>query len=204
MGKSVALKRLTRGFLDFRYAAYTGYLLLLLPLGLVAFSSAQASLACKFYSWRNQELRYHTTYRYTEAETHAAQSRYPPLPVKGVYAIARLYAIEPDAPEARPCSNLSIEKRLFLQRRDDPEFVLREISEFYAEDGTLITTNSQVVTEQMPRTGYYMAHDLLPIPEDAPPGRYHLVTKLILTKEGRKATFLLGSSKTEYRILPLD
>lgn len=179
-------------------------LLFLLPLWLLPARSADASLLCKLYRWRNQELRYHTSYQYDEDETRTAREKYKPLPAKGVYAIARLYAIEPDMAEARPCSNLTIKKRLFLQRRDDSDFVLSEISEFYAEDGTLITTNSQVITEQIQRTGYYMAHDPLPIPEEAPPGRYQLVIKIVLTKKGRKTAFLLASTKTEYRILPLD
>ncbi len=175
-----------------------------MPLWLLPAISADASLLCKLYKWRNQEVRYHTSYQYDEEETRTAQGKYKPLPAKGVYAIARLYAIEPDTREARPCSNLTIRKRLFLQRRDDPDFVLSEISEFYAEDGTLITTNRQAVTEQIQRTGFYRAHDPLPIPEDAPPGRYELVTKLVLTKKGRKTAFLLASTKTAYRILPLD
>lgn len=193
-----------KGFHDLRCPYRSGHLLLLLSLWLLPLSSADASLLCKFYSWRNQEVRYQTTYQYAEDDTRAAQQRYKPLPAKGVYAIARLYAIEPDAPEARPCSNLAIKKKLFLQRQDDPDLVLREISEFYAEDGTLITTHNQVVTEQIQRTGYYVAHNPLPIPEDTPPGRYQLVTKLVLSKKGRKTPFLLASKKTEYRILPLD
>lgn len=190
--------------LDRRCLAKAGPLLLLLSFWLLPASSIDASLLCKLYSWRNQEVRYQTSYQYDEDETRTARQKYKPLPAKGVYAIAKLYVIEPDTPEARPCSNLTIKKKLFLQRRDDPDFVLSEISEFYAEDGTLITTNSQAITEQIQHSGYYIAHDPLPIPEDAPPGRYQLVTKLFLTKKDRKRAFLLGSTKTEYRILPLD
>lgn len=189
---------------DRRCPAKAAPLLLLLPLWLLPASSADASLMCKFYGWRNQGLRYHTNYHYNDNETRTARKKYKPLPSNGVYAIARLYAIEPNMAETRPCSNLTIKKRLFLQKKDDPDFVLSEISEFYAEDGTLITTNHQAITEQIQRTGFYMAHDRLPIPEDTPPGRYQLVTKLVLTKKGRKRAFLLGSTKTEYRILPLD
>ena len=186
-----------------RYRTKRAQLLLLVSL-VVPTLNAPASLLCKLYSWRNQEVRYHTTYRYAEGETQAALSKHKPLPGKGVYAVARIYTVEADTVETRPCANLMIRKRLFLQRRDDPDFVLSEISEFYAEDGTLITTNKQVITGQLQRTGYYVATDPLPIPEDAPPGDYQLITKLVLTKKGRKAAFLLASTKTAYRILPLD
>jgi hypothetical protein len=193
---------------DLRHPAKAGPLLLLplflLALWLMPARNVDASLRCKLYNWRNQEVRYQTSYRYDEAETRTARQKYKPLPAKGVYAIAKLYVIEPDSAETRPCSNLTIKKKLFLQRRDDPDFVLSEISEFYAEDGTLITTNRQAITDQIQHSGYYMAHDPLPIPEDVPPGRYQLLTKLVLTKKGRKRVFLLGSTKTEYRILPFD
>lgn len=166
--------------------------------------TVEASLLCKFYAWRNDDVRYRTNFKYSEEQTRVAQQKYTSLPDKGVYAIVRLYELAPEAGETRPCRNLSINKRLFLQRKDDPEFVLRERSEFYAEDGTLIASNTQDLTEQLRRSGYYVASDALPIPEDAPPGSYRLVTKLLLSKKGRRAVFLLASTEIRYQILPLD
>ncbi len=179
--------------------------LILITAGLVASAgSVEASWLCKYYAWRNDDVRYRTTLKYSTERTRGAQQEYAPLPEKGVYAIVRLYEIEPEAAETRPCRNLLINKRLFLQRKDDPEFVLRERSEFYAEDGTLIVSNTQDLTQQLPRTGYYVGTDALPIPADAPPGSYRLVTKLLLSKKGRTTVFLLASAEIRYRILPLD
>jgi hypothetical protein len=172
-------------------------------LGMTA-STVEASLRCKLYAWRNDDVLYRTSLAYSQEQTRVAQEKYPPLPEKGVYAVVRLYKIEPEAAETRPCRNLLINKRLFLQRKDDPEFVLRERSEFYAQDGTLIVSNTQDLTQQLLRSGYYVASDALPIPEDAPPGSYRLVTKLLLSKKGRHAVFLLGSAEIRYQILPLD
>jgi hypothetical protein len=164
----------------------------------------EASWLCKYYAWRNDDVRYRTTLRYSTEQTRTAQKKYPPLPDKGVYAIVRLYEIEPEATETRPCRNLLINKRLFLQRKADPDFVLRERSEFYAEDGTLIVSNTQDLTQQLLRTGYYIAADALPIPEDAPPGGYRLVTKLLLSRKGRTTVFLLASAEIHYRVLAFD
>ena len=176
----------------------------LITAGLLIATSVEASWLCKYYAWRNNDVRYRTVLEYSAEQTRVAQKKYAPLPDKGVYAIVRSYEIEPEATETRPCRNLRIDKRLFLQRRDDPDFVLRERSEFYAEDGTLIVSNTQDLTQQLLRSGYYIAADALPIPEDAPPGNYRLVTKLLLSKRGRATVFLLASAEIRYRILPLD
>ncbi len=165
---------------------------------------AEASLQCKLYQWRNEKAHYETTYRYSAEQTKAARETYAPLPEKGVYAIVRLYEIAPEATTTKPCKNLAVTKRLFLQRIDDPTFVFREVIKFYADDGTLVATNIQNISEQLSRTGYYMAANPLPIPEDAPPGRYQLVSELVLTKKGRKRAFLLATARTEYEILPPD
>ncbi|MFQ5935873.1 MAG: hypothetical protein ACE5LB_05665 [Acidiferrobacterales bacterium] len=187
------------------HAKTAATLLALATFGLLASAgTVDASLSCKIYAWRSTALHYRTTYEYSNEQTTAVQKQYKPLPKKGVYAVVRVYEIETVARETKPCRNLAVKKRLYLQRRDNPEFVLREINEFYAEDGTLITTNTQLLTEQLQRSGYYVASDPLPIPEDAPPGRYLLVSKLVLTKKGRSAAFLLAEAKTEYEILPLD
>ena len=176
----------------------------LITAGLLIATSVEASWLCKYYAWRNNDVRYRTALEYSAEQTRVAQKKYAPLPNKGVYAIARLYEIEPEVTEVRPCRNLLINKRLFLQRKDDTDFVLRERSEFYAEDGTLIVSNTQDLTQQLLRSGYYVAADALPIPEDAPSGNYRLVTKLLLSKKGRTTLFLLASAEIHYRILPLD
>lgn len=178
--------------------------LILITAGIVVALPVEASWLCKYYTWRNDNARYRTVLEYSTEQTRMAQQHYAPLPDKGVYAIVRLYEIKPEAAEIQPCRNLMINKRLFLQRKGDPEFVLRERSEFYAEDGTLIVSNTQDLTQQLLRSGYYIAADELPIPEDAPPGSYRLVTKLLLSKKGQTAVFLLASAEIRYRILPLD
>lgn len=178
--------------------------LILIAAGMLLALPAEASWLCKYYAWRNENIRYRTVLEYSEKQTRTTQQQYAPLPDKGVYAMVRLYEVEPETAEIQPCRSLLINKRLFLQRKDDPEFVLQEHSEFYAEDGSLIVSNTQDLTQQLLHSGYYIAADELPIPEDAPPGSYRLVTKLLLSKKGRTTVFLLASAEVRYRILPLD
>ncbi len=170
---------------------------------LVAGAPARASFQCTLYKWRTHDARYSTTYRYAADETRAASTTYKPMPKKGVYARVPLYEIASEPGSIAPCKNLAIRKRLFLQRKDDADYVFLEINEFYADDGTLIVTNIQNLTGQLRQTGYYVAADPLSIPEDAPPGQYQLVSKLLLLKKGRKASFLLASATARYEILPL-
>jgi hypothetical protein len=178
--------------------------LILIAAGILVALPAEASWLCKYYAWRNEDVRYRTVLEYSAKQTRVTQQQYAPLPENGVYAIVRLYEIELETAEIQPCRNLLINKRLFLQRKDDSEFILQERSEFYAEDGSLIVSNTQDLTQQLLRSGYYIAADELPIPEDAPPGSYRLVTKLLLSKKGRARVFLLASAEVSYRILPLD
>lgn len=165
---------------------------------------AHASLWCKLYAWRIHNNHYQTTYQHSRDQTNAASKEHEPLPKKGVSAVAHLYEVAPERGTIQPCHSLSIRKRLFLLRRNDLDLVFQEVNEFYADDGTLIVTNTQDLTHQLQRSGYYVASDPLPIPQDAPPGRYQLVSKLVLKKKGREAIFLLASETAVYEILPLE
>ncbi len=118
-----------------------------------------------------------------------------------VYARATRYVMTTDRKKTNPCDALTVNKELALLRRDDPRFLFTEINEYYAADGTLITRNTQEVTGQLSRSGRYIASDRLPIPAEAPAGRYRIVSKLILTRKGSKKMFLLAKSNMSFEIV---
>ena len=100
----------------------TKVLLMFACVGVLSYSTAAgAFFRCQLYKWRTQDLHYKTTYAFAAGQTEAALKRYPSLPKKGVLAIARLFEVGSDVAQIKPCTNLSITKRLFLQRRDDAD-----------------------------------------------------------------------------------
>ncbi len=128
---------------------------------------------------------------------------YPSLPA-GVAAATRAYTLKVNTAQLRPCGTLVMQKDVFLQRSNDPTLVLKEIREFYAQDGTLIAKQSEDVTAQLPNTGMYRGSLTLPIPALAPAGRYHIVSKLVLQKKNKKIPVVLGWADTSFQIMNQD
>lgn len=138
----------------------------------------------------------------------------------------RLVALKPDQPAARvlpagsvaqvptytmsfkpgftkPCTTLSLYKNVVIYRSNDADVALSEIREFYAEDGTLIASNTQDITAQVKTSGTYIATTPLPVPKSAPPGKYKIVSKLLFERRHeRRPAVQIARAEGFFYIIP--
>jgi hypothetical protein len=156
--------------------------------------------SCEQFKEIRQEMDYTTQYRLLETNTENTAHRFKPLP-KGAVAVVRQYKMEVNTPEIKPCNHLRIEKEIYLLRKDDKNLVLEEIREFYTADGVLIATKSESVGDQMWTSGYYAGSTPLPIPEKAPPGKYRIVSKLVLKRKNTSRTTVLARTSTSFQVI---
>lgn len=160
---------------------------------------------CSRYESRTKSARYNTLYKPApkpadaKADPRAKPER--PLP-KGVVAQVAVYKMAFDGDKIKPCSDLSIRKEIVLQRTAQPDLVLREIREFYARDGTLIATNAEDISEQIAVSGVYRAVTPLPIPRSAPPGKYRIVSRLMVETKTAKKPMQLAKVEGVFHVVP--
>jgi hypothetical protein len=103
----------------------------------------------------------------------------------------------------KPCTTLTLYKDVVIYRSNDPDVVLNEVREFYAEDGTLITTTTQDITPQVGTSGTYVATTPLPVPKNAPPGKYKIVSKLLFERRHeRRPAIQLARAEGFFYIIP--
>lgn len=138
---------------------------------------------CAQFEERRNEADYATLYHFSDSDSDTAARNFKPLP-RGESAIVRLYKTHIEPVKIKPCHHLTIRKEIYLQRNTKAKLMLEEVREFYAGNGMLITTKTESVGDQLRTTGYYSSNTLLPIPETAPPGKYRIVSKLMLKKNG--------------------
>ena len=141
-----------------------------------------------------------TTYRPAPPRPNAA----PPysLPAGSVAQVST-YKLTFRPGFTKPCTTVAIHKDVVIQRSDEAQVVLNEVREFYAEDGTLIATANQDVSEQVGKSGSYRATTPLPIPKSAPPGKYKIVSKLFFERRGeRKPPSLVARAEGFFYIIP--
>jgi len=124
-----------------------------------------------------------------------------PLP-RGMLAEATLYRVNINETRVRPCQTITIRKELYLRRHRHADLIFKETREFYAEDGTLIASHTEDLTNQLRASGSYTALTLLPIPRTAPTGNYLIVSKLAFQRRGDRRSFLLGRAEVTFHILP--
>lgn len=123
----------------------------------------------------------------TEVKLSAAR----PVRVHTYRIIANRYRI-------RACGSVILRQDVVLARRG--EMVLREVREYYADDGTLIANKSEDVSDQLHASGRYMRSTTLPVPATAPVGRYRVVTKLLVKKPGDSRFVQLGRAATSFYV----
>lgn len=122
---------------------------------------------------------------------------------RGILAEATLYRISIKDARVHPCQMITIHKELYLRRSRQADLVFKETREFYAQDGTLIASNTEDLTNQLRNGGSYIAATPLPIPRTAPEGEYLIVSKLSLQRRGDRRSYSLGRAEATFRILPL-
>lgn len=152
--------------------------------------------ACTLQESRAQSSDLATHYRYTAPPEVNAQ-----VP-KGTSVKATHYTVAFNVERIEPCTTLSIIKEITLLRGADSDILIKETREFYAEDGTLITSLTEDLTSQLGKSGHYTAVTPLPIPRAAPAGRYLISSRLTLERKGDKRTQLLSAAEASFRIVP--
>ncbi len=165
---------------------------LLLSLAIAAGGCAMLSPeTCEQFDARRKQINYATEYRIENKGVP------PDIQSLGKHeqAAARTYQLHLDGDRVRPCTHLKINKELVLIRRDNPKLILEETREFFADNGKRIAVKNEVLTDQLIQNGRYTASIQLPIPKEAPPGKYRIVSTLTLKLKGsNKATPLAKSS----------
>ncbi len=160
---------------------------------------------CSRYESRTKSARYNTHYkpapRPADTKTDARIKPDKPLP-RGVLAQVPVYKMAFDGDKIKPCSDLSIRKEIVVQRGDQPDLIFKEIREFYAQDGTLITTNAEDISAQIAASGTYQAVTPLPIPRSAPPGKYRIVSRLTVEAKTGKKPLSLAKVEGVFYVVP--
>ena len=139
---------------------------------------------------------------YTLTDTKSGQTALRSLPA-GSIAQVPTYKLTFKPGFTKPCTTLTLQKDVIIQRSDEANVALNEIREFYAEDGTLIATSTQDISEQVKKSGAYIAITPLPIPRSAPPGKYKIVNKLLFERRGdRRAPVPIARAEGFFYIIP--
>lgn len=159
---------------------------------------------CAQFEERRKETDYDTQYRFSESDSETAAHNFKPMP-RSAGAVVRLYKMSIDQPRIRPCHDLTIRKEIYLQRTAGTNLVLEEVREFYTSHGTLIASKTEVLSNQLRTSGYYFGDTPLPIPQNAPPGKYRIVSKLVMkTKNNKSRAMLLARTGASFQVLALD
>lgn len=177
---------------------------LAIPVGLsllVVGCATYRETACAHLEKNRQETDYTTQYRLTETDSETAGRDFKPLG-RGEIAAVRLYKMRVDPPTIKPCRHLTIHKEFYLQRKISVDLVLEEVREFYTAAGVLIATKTESIGSQLHRSGFYAGNTPLPIPEKAPPGKYRIVSKLILKTKNKSPTMVLAKTSASFQVLP--
>ena len=151
--------------------------------------------SCDMQEKNTRGIKPVTTYTHTGAVQRA-------LPA-GSIAQAPTYKLAFKPGYTKPCTTLTLHKDAVILRSDETNVVLNEIREFYSEDGTLIASSTQDISEQVKKSGTYTASTPLPIPKSAPPGKYKIVSKLIFERSGdRRAPVPIARAEGYFYIIP--
>lgn len=158
-------------------------------------------MTCAQFEENHKEAENITQYRYIEPDSESAARDFKPLP-KGSSAVVRLYKMRVDAPKIAPCNYLTLHKEFYLQRKVKGDLALEEVREFYTSDGALIATKTEALGNQLRTSGYYAGDTFLPIPEKAPPGKYRIVSKLMLKGKSTSRATLLARTSVDFQVVP--
>lgn len=160
---------------------------------------------CSRYESRTKSARYNTFYKPApkpaDAKIDPRAKPDKPLP-RGIVAQVVVYKMAFDGDKIKPCSDLSIRKEIVLQRTAQPDLLLREIREFYAQDGALIATNAEDISEQLTVSGIYQTITPMPIPRSASPGKYRIVSRLMVETKAMKKPIQLAKVAGVFHVIP--
>lgn len=177
-------------------------LLVLLLSGLLGSCASIQDFSCDMHESQSRGVKPFTTY--TLIATPKG-SREPEILPAGSVTQAPVYKISFKPGFTKPCTTLILHKEVTIRRSGEPGLVMNEIREFYAENGTLITTATQDISDQVKKSGRYIATTPLPIPKTAPPGKYKIVSRLMYERHGRRqAPIEITRADGAFYIIPLE
>jgi len=156
-------------------------------------------ISCDMHESRTKQLKPLTTYqllRPSPGQTVPRTLAHGSLPQAPTYAMR----FEPGF--TKPCTTITLHKDVVVLKSNDKDTVLSETREFYAEDGTLITTTTQNISDQVLYSGRYHATTPLPIPRNAPPGKYKIVSKLQAERRSDRRTTPVARAEGFFYIIP--
>lgn len=156
--------------------------------------------SCAQFEENRKDADYSTQYRFLESDSEMAARHFKSLP-KGSSAVVRLYRMRVDTPKIKPCHHLTVNKEFYLQRKPGVSLTLEEVREFYTADGALIATKAETIGNQLRTSGYYAGDTSLPIPEKAPPGKYRIVSKLMMKGKNASRSRLLAKTSVDFQVV---
>lgn len=156
--------------------------------------------SCEQFEANRKDTDYSTQYQFSESDSETAAKNFKPLP-RGANAVVRLYRIHLDPPKVKPCRHLTIRKEIYLQQSPRLNRTLEEVREIYTSDGALIATKTESVGDRLRTSGYYTGETLLPIPENAPLGKYRIVSKLVLKTKKKPQAIVLAKTSASFQVL---
>lgn len=155
---------------------------------------------CAQFEESRKDRDYSTQYQVSEADSEAASRNYKKLP-RGKTVIVRLYKMRVDPPSIKPCHHLTIHKEIYLQRDIRTRPTLEEVRDFYTDNGKLIASKTESISDQFRTSGYYAGETPLPIPENAPPGKYRIVSKLVMRATGKSPAIVLARTTASFEVV---
>jgi hypothetical protein len=159
---------------------------------------------CAQFEERRQQADYTTEYRFSESDSEAAARNFKPMP-RGAGAVVRLYKLRVDPRQVKPCHDLTLRHEIYLQRASGSGITLEQVREFYSAGGALIASKTEILGNQLRTSGYYFGDTPLPIPQHAPPGKYRVVSKLLMKTKGRNPrSVMLARTSASFQVLALD
>ena len=158
--------------------------------------------SCEAHEERTRGVKPVTTYLAVIPATGQTVPRNLPA---GSVPIVTVYKLSFKPGYTKPCTTLTLHKDVIIQRSAGDDTVLNEIREFYAEDGSLITSSAQDVTAQIKNSGHYNAATPLPIPKTAPPGKYKIVSRLMYERRANsRPAIQIARNEGFFYIIPLE
>jgi hypothetical protein len=174
-----------------------------LIVGLSLIASGCATIheeTCEQFEVNRKDTDYSTQYQFSESDSELADKYFKPLP-RGANAVVRLYRLQLDPPKVTPCRHLTIRKEIYLLQSTRQKRSLKEVREIYASDGALIATKTESIGDRLSTSGYYTGETLLPIPKNAPLGKYIIVSKIVLKTNKKSRTVVLAKSSASFQVV---
>lgn len=155
---------------------------------------------CAQFEEKRKDIDFNTQYHLAKVGPEII-GRYSIIPLRGKSAAVRVYKMHVDPSAIKPCNYLTIHKAVYIQRDNSTGQILEEVREFYTDKGTLITTKTESVGDQFQVSGYYAAELPLPIPQKAPPGKYRIVSKLIMKTKNKSKGIVLARANATFQVV---